>query len=278
MLLGKQCLPLLAELTLRHDIASFCICHKRLFHTLEKTVLRLKMPQERRLRKQAQTPSCWKQKQYEMGVGDRINILLTHSPPALITMQALSASVESLYYFQVSPIVSHCDKVQDNLTQWWITPDIEFSHGCQMISVGCVTWNATRLKPCCTSEHKKEFGINSTDSGHKHGSLEGCLRFLLPRKSLHFYPVWMKSEQDLLKCLACKPGRYVVWVSKSNLCMVGFVLCIFLKILCSRCNAYQSIGDFILIVSLAHSSVQLQFLFPAWQSYLASSLFSLWVR
>lgn len=53
----------------------------------------------------------------KLGVGDKISILLTCSPPALITMQALSASTESLYYFQVSPIVSHCDKVQDNLTQ-----------------------------------------------------------------------------------------------------------------------------------------------------------------
>lgn len=53
----------------------------------------------------------------KLGVGDKISILLTCSPPALITMQALSASIESLYYFQVSPIVSHCDKVQDNLTQ-----------------------------------------------------------------------------------------------------------------------------------------------------------------
>lgn len=51
------------------------------------------------------------------GRGARISILLTRPPPSLITMQALSVSVESLYYFQVSPIVSHCDKVQDDLTQ-----------------------------------------------------------------------------------------------------------------------------------------------------------------
>lgn len=137
----------------------------------------------------------------KLGVGDKISILLTCSPPALITMQALSASIESLYYFQVSPIVSHCDKVQDNLTQWWITPDIEFSHGCQMISVGCVTWKCHKTKPLLHFRAKTEFGINSTDSGHKHGSLEGWLSFALCRKPQHFHPEWRKPEAGFKMCL-----------------------------------------------------------------------------
>lgn len=64
-----------------------------------------------------QHPAVGTNSTMEQGVGAEISMQLTRSPPSLITMQALSASGESLYYFQVSPIVSHCDKEQDDLTQ-----------------------------------------------------------------------------------------------------------------------------------------------------------------
>lgn len=116
----------------------------------------------------------------EQGAGARISMLLTRSPPSLITMQALSASGESLYYFQVSPIVSHCDKAQDDLTQWWITPDIEFSRGCQAISVGCITWKCHRIQ---TQEQKQSLGSTPLTRDMNRG-VGGLTRGLLIHTSL----------------------------------------------------------------------------------------------
>lgn len=122
----------------------------------------------------------------EQGAGAEISMLLTRSPPSLITRQALSASGESLYYFQVSPIVSHCDKEQDDLTQWWITPDIEFSRGCQAISVGCITWKCHKIQ----TRTKEEFGINSADSGYKQGSWRAGLGSSHPHISVFVQSEW----------------------------------------------------------------------------------------
>lgn len=100
----------LAGFTLLRDISSFAFVITCLFITPGKKGVKMK-------KRRAERPAVESKSSMKLGVEDRISILLTVLQPALITMQALSASVESLHYFQVSPIVSHCDKVQDNLTQ-----------------------------------------------------------------------------------------------------------------------------------------------------------------
>lgn len=202
MLVTMQCLVSPTEFNFLPDIVSSGICNSMaLQHTGKKgsalkNATGVKMKQVNTGSQLLEAKAVW-----NGGRRARISILLTCLPPSLITMQALSVSVESLYYFQVSPIVSHCDKVQDDLTQWWITPDIEFSLGCQRISVGCVTWKCHKTQIVLCFRTKPEFGTNSTDSGHKQGSLEGWLGFLLFRRSLCFSGVKEITRFIKMSCM-----------------------------------------------------------------------------
>lgn len=131
--------------------------------------------------------SLWptKGKNFKINLGGKLRFSSQVSKlSSLITLQTLSVNRESLYYFQVSPTVSHCDKVPASLTQWWITPDIEFSDGCRESLVDCSPEMPQTNTGCSAHEQSWDLGkIKQMHFREKRCVINNCC--------LYFYCVFM---------------------------------------------------------------------------------------
>lgn len=114
MFLPKQCLAVLAEFTFSHYITSFWICNNMALQHAGKKGSALKNATEWRLRKQVQTPSCWKHKQYEVGGGGQNY----HSPHVLTACSNHNAGIISQHWiFVLFPSFPYCQSLWQSAGQ-----------------------------------------------------------------------------------------------------------------------------------------------------------------